>query len=320
MKTYAIILSAADDVHACAVAAEIMTEHGGRALILDTAHYPQHWRITSRIGGDRAPGWLLRAGDLELADDEVAGVWWRRPKSHRIPSEVTDRKVRRFCAQESAAAFSGWIHGLGRDVINPLAAEMVANKKPYQLLRARDAGLRVPNTVVTNDPAEARSFVESQPHGVIFKVLTATSWTFANTRMFRQKHARHLKNLRFAPIIFQEYIDVAYDIRATIVDDAIFCVSLETQHPKARVDWRLDLSARIEPHTLPKPVAGRLLALMRALGLRFGAIDLRLTPGGDYVFLEVNPAGQFLFCDIHGGQSIASAVARGLLGHTKARA
>ncbi|MBX9590321.1 MAG: hypothetical protein K2X43_13520 [Hyphomonadaceae bacterium] len=314
MSKYAIILSSADDVHACAVAAEIMTALKGRALILDTAHYPEHWRLTARIGNGRRPSWLLRAGQLELADHDVAGVWWRRPKSHRIPGAVKDRKVRRFCAQEAAAAFTGWIYGLGPKVVNPLAAELVANKKPYQLLMAKEIGLRVPETAITNDPKEAQSFVARQSGGAIFKVLTATSWTFANTRQFKRSHARHLRTLRFAPIILQEYIDVDYDIRATIVDDDIFCVSLKTEHPRARIDWRLDLSAAIEPHTLSRTVEARLKRLMRGLGLRFGAIDLRLTPEGEYVFLEVNPSGQFLFCDIHGGQSITVALARALLG------
>ncbi|MEN6440250.1 MAG: hypothetical protein ABFD97_16875, partial [Syntrophobacter sp.] len=51
----------------------------------------------------------------------------------------------------------------------------------------------------------------------------------------------------------------------------------------------------------------------RALGLRFGALDLRLTPDGEYVFLEVNPGGQFLFCEIHAGHPITRALAEALL-------
>ena len=224
MNPYVIILSAADDVHACAVAAEIMTKHKARALILDTAHYPEHWQLTARIGDARKPSWLLRAGDLELTDRQVVGVWWRRPKAHRISKLVKGRKIRRFCSDEAVAAFNGWIYSLGSSVVNPLAAELAANKKPYQLLKAKEVGLRVPDTVITNAPTEARSFIAGHPEGAIFKVLTATSWTFADTRMFKASHARHLKTLRFAPIIFQEYIDVEYDIRATVVDDRLFCV------------------------------------------------------------------------------------------------
>jgi len=52
-----------------------------------------------------------------------------------------------------------------------------------------------------------------------------------------------------------------------------------------------------------------LRALMRRLGLVYGAIDLRLTPDGRYVFLEINPAGQFLYVEQQTGQPIAAALA-----------
>jgi len=48
---------------------------------------------------------------------------------------------------------------------------------------------------------------------------------------------------------------------------------------------------------------------MRRLGLEYGAIDLRLTPEGQYVFLEINPAGQFLWIELATGQKIADAIA-----------
>ena len=37
---------------------------------------------------------------------------------------------------------------------------------------------------------------------------------------------------------------------------------------------------------------------MRKLNLIYGAVDLRLTPEGEYVFLEINPSGQYLFIEL----------------------
>jgi glutathione synthase/RimK-type ligase-like ATP-grasp enzyme len=59
---------------------------------------------------------------------------------------------------------------------------------------------------------------------------------------------------------------------------------------------------------------------MRRLGLEYGAIDLRLTPDGDYVFFEVNPGGQFLFvehaCGLPISAALAAHLARGRRGAT----
>ena len=52
-----------------------------------------------------------------------------------------------------------------------------------------------------------------------------------------------------------------------------------------------------------------LLALRRRLGLWYGAIDLRRAPDGEFVFLEINPAGQWLFVEYATGQPIAQELA-----------
>ncbi|HEX8894260.1 MAG TPA: hypothetical protein VF783_13095 [Terriglobales bacterium] len=70
---------------------------------------------------------------------------------------------------------------------------------------------------------------------------------------------------------------------------------------------------RFEKHVLPSGVENRLLLLMRRMGLEYGAIDLRLTPEGKYVFLEINPAGQFLWIEEATGQKISDAIAAHLI-------
>jgi hypothetical protein len=47
--------------------------------------------------------------------------------------------------------------------------------------------------------------------------------------------------------------------------------------------------------------------------LEYGAIDLRLTAGGRYVFLEINPAGQFVWIEMATGQKIAATLASHLV-------
>jgi biotin carboxylase len=54
---------------------------------------------------------------------------------------------------------------------------------------------------------------------------------------------------------------------------------------------------RIEPDRLPPEVEEGCLRLMRRLGLLFGCFDFIVTPEGEHVFLEVNPAGQFLWVE-----------------------
>jgi hypothetical protein len=50
------------------------------------------------------------------------------------------------------------------------------------------------------------------------------------------------------------------------------------------------------------------------MGLRYGAADLILSTAGEYVFLEINAGGQFLFVEIHGEIPISEAIADALIG------
>jgi glutathione synthase/RimK-type ligase-like ATP-grasp enzyme len=75
-------------------------------------------------------------------------------------------------------------------------------------------------------------------------------------------------------------------------------------------DFRLHTAqSAITPVDLPDAVITALLSLMHRLGLWYGPIDLRRAPDGDYVFLEINPAGQWLFVEYATGQPICQELA-----------
>jgi hypothetical protein len=88
-----------------------------------------------------------------------------------------------------------------------------------------------------------------------------------------------------------------------------------TAHPEdCRLDWE-DGRRRARVAPLPVGVARGLIATMDRLGLVYGAFDLRRRDDGEHVFLEVNPAGQWLYVEEVTGLPITDAVARLLAGH-----
>ena len=309
-----IILAKHDDLHALAVAAEIQTISNSSAAVLSVSRYPQDWYLTQSIGVAGGLDWIIHAKELDIGSDQLTGVWLREVIAPRISPRIKIKKVRRFGRNEAAAALSGWLLSLGQNVVNPLAAQDTADRKPYQLFVAGKVGLSIPKTVVTNNPAVANEFISRLDGQVIFKGLTKPGCQFIETRLFQRAHFSKLKAVEFAPVIFQEAVEAIADIRVTIIDDTVFSVSIAPQNRRARYDWRLDIaSSKIEPHALPKRIERKLISFMRILALRYGAIDMRLTPSGDYIFLEVNTHGVFLFCEIEAGQQISQALARALL-------
>ena len=124
--------------------------------------------------------------------------------------------------------------------------------------------------------------------------------------------------MRYAPVIIHEYVPADVDLRVTVVGSEVFPAAIHSQDSAYPVDFRMDMAnTRIEADELPADVSERLLELMARLGIVYGAIDLRRTPDGRHVFLEVNPAGQWLFVELATEQPIAAAVARELLAHDR---
>jgi len=164
---------------------------------------------------------------------------------------------------------------------------------------------------MTSDSDEAFRFVER--HGIgktIYKIFSATHQVWRETRLVTANDLDLLGSLRLAPVIFQEFIPAAVDIRVTIVGDAMFAMAIDSRGTRSEVDFRLSLpSARTSAAELPGSVADALRALMARFGLVYGAVDLRLTPDGEYVFLEINPAGEFLFAEHGAALPITDAVA-----------
>ena len=62
-----------------------------------------------------------------------------------------------------------------------------------------------------------------------------------------------------------------------------------------------------QPISLPPTVHQSIRDLMRHYKLRFGAIDMAITPNDDWVFFEINPNGQWAWLDLTAGTSIAES-------------
>ena len=187
----------------------------------------------------------------------------------------------------------------------------IAHRKLYQLGIAQQVGLTVPETLISNDPEVATKFVEE--HGIestIYKSFSGTRDAWRETRLLKEDELSLIDAVRYAPVIFQEYIDAQFDLRVTVVGKEIFPAAIHSQETSYKVDFRMDMSnARVEPHQLPPAIEENLHALMDRLGIVYGAIDMRLTPDGQYVFLEVNPAGQWLFVEAKSRQPITKCLA-----------
>lgn len=304
-----VVVSHPGDPHAARVI-ELLEGDGHHALLLDLSRLPGEGTLTMEHDGAGAPRLTLRDEGAAFDLGAARSVWWRRPQ---VPdtSVFSDHDVRVFSANEWQEAVNGLWQLIGAPWMNPPARDEVASRKALQLGVAAEIGLRVPRTVMTSDPDEARAFIAREGVGrTVYKTFSCTHAIWRETRLVGEHELANLDGVRLAPVIFQEYVPAEADLRITAVGDRLFAAAIHAGATDYPVDFRMSLGqARCAPATLPDAVADRLRGLLRRLGLVYGAIDMRLTPGGEHVFLEVNTAGEFLFVEDLTGQPISRAVA-----------
>jgi hypothetical protein len=307
---HAVVIASADDLHARVVSFELSRLNVQPTLIC-LSELPERLQLSQSFARQGSYGYRLTLPDgTTLTDERIAGVWWRRTHPFGIPDAVTAKDERRFCSRECEAQLDGWLHSLGRKLINPFANEIICRNKPYQLMQAERCGLTVPATLVTNSPSEAAAFCADHGGAVVFKTLSNhPGMETPFTRKLPQEAVDRFDALKTGPVQFQKMIAGGIDIRVTVVDTQVFAAEIAVSAPQAEVDWRIDPNSLTRVHALPKEIEKTLVDFHCALGLRYGAYDFRTDADGTYWFLEVNTGGQYLWIETETGLPISAALA-----------
>ena len=116
----------------------------------------------------------------------------------------------------------------------------------------------------------------------------------------------------------QNYVSKAYELRITVVGRRVFACKIDSQcldEDKGKTDWRqgYDYGLKHEIYNVPQDIANKCIRFLKLMHLNFGAFDFIVTPSGEYVFLECNPNGQWLWVELETGMKISEAIADFLL-------
>lgn len=308
-----LIISAPDDAHAIAVQ-KALHARGARNRTLNLVEFPLSMDIGISLATGAPSQFALRFRDGERLDfGNVRSVWWRRPQPFGFPPTLTDPIHRAFAHQESDFAFKGMYLTSSACWINDITRDALASHKPYQLHVAKSIGLEIPRTLITNSPQDVRRFRAESKGPLIYKSFLASPLAWRETRLLTDEAVNQIDSVRLAPVIFQSYVPSVCDLRVTVVGSKVFAAAADTSKADYAVDVRMNPGIGWKPYDLPPDVEAKVLKLMTHFQLQYGALDFRVTPDGNHVFLEINPAGQFLFIEHATGMRISEEVANRLI-------
>jgi hypothetical protein len=319
-----LIITNDHDEHADAVIRELNTR-GVQVLRFHPEEFPHACSITIEIQDGRIDG-EIRNADHGVALTEICAAWYRRARNlfegRRL--SLTSEKLDNYVKAQSNATLVALCENLETLWVGHPQKLRRAEVKALQLAEASKAGLKTPPTVISNDPEQVSRFVDALGDTdcaikplIALGVTDEQGYRLPLTTTLPPGHS--LESAALAPSIFQPYVEKAFELRCVVIGERIFCAKLDSQADETtRTDWRAGAPDH-EIFVLPEQVEAAIRRLMDSFALNFASLDMIVTPEGEFVFLELNPNGQWLWLELELGLPLVASMAD-LLTSNNARA
>ena len=282
---------------------------------------PKTWGLSYKNGNV-----IVNSNGKEFDLSAISSVFVRRIPNlnsfiKAVPAEYEDYAS--YLGQQEFTLFSDCLAILDATVtfVNPLKTSANSGKA-VQAKLAIDVGLLTPETYIGSDPRIARKFCEdivNTNREICTKPVNNTTVKIDGEEKIRfttkldPSSLSDIDSLAHCPMIFQAYIEKQYEIRATVIGSKIYAAKIDSQAAggQTAIDWRR-YNIPKTPHSaykLPKDIERKILALHDKLGLIYSSFDFIRSITGEYVFLETNPYGQWLWIEDLTGLEISQGIA-----------
>lgn len=314
MSATILLLSSATDIHAHVVE-QILQQEGANVLLLDPRDLLSH-KLLATIDSQGWKSVLHLPDGRHFPLSDLDSIWYRRP--HPIQVDPTQpAHIQTLTQGEARMGWEGLLSSTQAMWINYPKHNETADYKPLQLQVAHDYGLTIPASIITSDPEEVKAFYERHHGDIIYKPIhygsvksDAGELVAIYTSKVNAEHLEEVYRVTTSLYLFQEQVHKAFELRINIIGDNITATEIHSP----LLDWRRDYSCiHYHLHSLPEDIKQKLLKIVHHLHLHFAAIDVIVTPEGEYVFIELNPNGQFYWLDEKAGTHLCQEMAHFLL-------
>ncbi len=293
------IIGPVGDEQVCRVR-EQLVRRGVEPAVLDLTTFPATTKVSLHDG-------VPSAGGLDVS---AIRAWYVRSLPLPLPF-LADGRRDYAAGRERRSFVTSFVAALARDgatFVNPPAVMAQHFLKLDQLQRLRDAGIPVPMTHATNDPAAVLDFARALDGRVVYKPVAGGGWcrrASADDLSEQRLHA-----LAAAPVVFQEEVP-GRNVRAYVVGGRVVAAY---EIASDDIDYRGRETA-VVPIPLADDEDEACRRAAEACGMSFTGIDLKRGPDGRFAVLECNPSPMFAAIERRTGPpSVSEALADLLIG------
>jgi ATP-GRASP peptide maturase of grasp-with-spasm system len=189
---------------------------------------------------------------------------------------------------------------------------------------AASFGLKIPEYIITNKKKHLLNFFSKfeeivlKPISNVRSILVPEGEYLQFTKLVSKEDLNIIPD-SFFPSLFQEYIQKDFEIRTFFLDGKFYSMAIFSQkNNQTKIDFRKYDSkypnVRV-PFKLPEEIENKILKVFEYYNLNCGSVDILHTPNDEYVFLEINPVGQFGMVSIPCNYYLEKKIARTLIAY-----
>ena len=250
---------------------------------------------------------LDRMKNIEINLLDFDSVYFRRPSISDMShiEEVNDSEMY-YLKSELTFVLEG-IYKVLRDKywLNNVYDIREAENKIYQLEIAKNMGFNIPRAVISNDIAALRTVKNTHGDDLIIKPIKSGNIKCGDTgkaiftTKISEEQFEDVDRIESFPIFIESNIHKKVDLRCTVVGDDVFAAEIHSQvEDESKIDWRRGKQIlKHKEHTLPSHIKKMCIELTQKLNLNYSAIDMILDENNEYIFLEINPNGQWAWIE-----------------------
>jgi len=269
-------------------------------------------------------------GEIKILDSnkafriqDVQSIWYRKPEPVFLNHFDMDKAGLEYVEAELSETLLGLYALLDNcNWINNPFRTRITHRKLLQLEVAKKVGFKIPDTIISNDEATVFSFAQKHNWDIAIKSLGAISVATHDkeeshkqfgifTRRINKEELIAVKDkVQYLPTLYQEYISKKYELRITCVGKKIFGCKIDSQsNPISKEDMRFNIQdLKHEPYDCCM-IEEKLLAYLDFFKINFGCFDIIVDENDNFVFVECNPNGQWLWIENMTGMNISKAIA-----------
>lgn len=165
---------------------------------------------------------------------------------------------------------------------------------------AKEVGLKTPNyQIIINgrqldNSRQSLGKLVSKPvaNGIYDIVDNKRFYTY--TELIEDSFYQENTDTVFFPSLICELVEKEFEIRTFYLDGQFYSMSIFSQSDQqTMIDFRKYTNNRREPYKLPDDIEEKIKKLFDEVDLNCGSVDLIFDKQGNFIFLEINPVGQF---------------------------